>query len=94
MQLSNAGGRLIIASDGVWDALTSDKAAKCCRGLLQPDVAAKHIVKVRTDFGGKHQPNLHRLSDQLLEFQGYVYAEYTTECLLIRTTHLLKKYCS
>lgn len=47
MQLSSAGGRLIIASDGVWDALNSDKAAKCCRGLLQSEVAAKHIVKVR-----------------------------------------------
>jgi serine/threonine protein phosphatase PrpC len=45
-QLSNAGGRLIIASDGVWDALSSEKAAVCCRGLQQPEVAAKHIVKV------------------------------------------------
>jgi hypothetical protein len=94
VQLSNAGGRLIIASDGVWDALTSDKAAKCCRGLLQPDVAAKHIVKVRTDFSGKHQPKFNRLSDQLLEFQGYVYAAYTTECLLKITVHLLKEYWS
>lgn len=63
MQLSNAGGRLIIASDGVWDALTSDKAAKCCRGLLQPDVAAKHIVKVGTDFSAECQLNLICLSD-------------------------------
>jgi hypothetical protein len=94
VQLSNAGGRLIIASDGVWDALTSDKAAKCCRGLLQPDVAAKHIVKVRTDFSGKHQPKFNRLSDQLLEFQGYVYAAYTTKCLLKITVHLLKEYWS
>lgn len=45
MQLSTCGGRLIIASDGVWDALDSEKAAKCCRGLSQPEVAAKHIVK-------------------------------------------------
>lgn len=45
IKLSSGGGRLIIASDGVWDALDSEKAAKCCRGLSQPEVAAKHIVK-------------------------------------------------
>lgn len=45
IKLSTCGGRLIIASDGVWDALDSEKAAKCCRGLSQPEVAAKHIVK-------------------------------------------------
>jgi len=45
IKLSNAGGRLIIASDGVWDALSSEKAAICCRGLQQPELAAKHIVK-------------------------------------------------
>lgn len=44
-QLSDAGGRLIIASDGIWDALSSDAAAKACRGL-PADLAAKLVVKV------------------------------------------------
>ena len=45
-QLSDAGGRLIIASDGIWDALSSEAAAKACRGL-PADLAAKLVVKVR-----------------------------------------------
>ncbi|KAH9689574.1 putative protein phosphatase 2C 5 [Citrus sinensis] len=45
VKLSNAGGRLIIASDGIWDALTSDMAAKSCRGL-PAELAAKLVVKV------------------------------------------------
>ncbi|ESR46730.1 putative protein phosphatase 2C 5 [Citrus sinensis] len=44
VKLSNAGGRLIIASDGIWDALTSDMAAKSCRGL-PAELAAKLVVK-------------------------------------------------
>ncbi|KAH9755417.1 putative protein phosphatase 2C 5 [Citrus sinensis] len=44
VKLSNAGGRLIIASDGIWDALTSDMAAKSCRGL-PTELAAKLVVK-------------------------------------------------
>lgn len=44
-QLSNAGGRLIIASDGIWDALSSDIAAQSCRGL-PAELAAKLVVKV------------------------------------------------
>ncbi|GAB4855622.1 hypothetical protein Ancab_024243 [Ancistrocladus abbreviatus] len=44
VKLSNAGGRLIIASDGIWDALSSDMAAKACRGL-PADLAAKLVVK-------------------------------------------------
>ncbi|XP_058002867.1 probable protein phosphatase 2C 5 isoform X1 [Hevea brasiliensis] len=44
IQLSSAGGRLIIASDGIWDALSSDVAAKCCRGL-PAELAAKLVVK-------------------------------------------------
>lgn len=44
-QLSSAGGRLIIASDGIWDALSSDMAAKSCRGL-PAELAAKLVVKV------------------------------------------------
>ncbi|KAG0629465.1 hypothetical protein M758_1G106100 [Ceratodon purpureus] len=45
IKLSPGGGRLIIASDGVWDQLTSDRAAKVCRGEKHPEVAAKNIVK-------------------------------------------------
>lgn len=44
VKLSSAGGRLIIASDGVWDSITRDKAAKCCRGL-PAELAAKQIVQ-------------------------------------------------
>ncbi|XP_031269577.1 probable protein phosphatase 2C 5 [Pistacia vera] len=44
VKLSNAGGRLIIASDGIWDALASDMAAKACRGL-PAELAAKLVVK-------------------------------------------------
>ncbi|CAH9054068.1 unnamed protein product [Cuscuta europaea] len=43
VKLSSAGGRLIIASDGVWDALTAEAAFECCRGM-QPDAAASQIV--------------------------------------------------
>ncbi|KAF8401403.1 hypothetical protein HHK36_012342 [Tetracentron sinense] len=45
VKLSNAGGRLIIASDGIWDALSSYMAAKSCRGL-PADLGAKLVVKV------------------------------------------------
>ncbi|XP_031118985.1 probable protein phosphatase 2C 12 [Ipomoea triloba] len=44
VKLSSAGGRLIIASDGVWDAVTAETAFECCRGM-QPDAAASQIVK-------------------------------------------------
>ncbi|XP_078445661.1 protein phosphatase 2C family protein isoform X2 [Wolffia australiana] len=44
VKLPSAGGRLIIASDGVWDALSSETAAKCCRGL-PAELAAKLVVK-------------------------------------------------
>ncbi|XP_051145732.1 probable protein phosphatase 2C 15 [Andrographis paniculata] len=44
VKLSNAGGRLIIASDGIWDALSSELAAKSCRGL-PAELAAKLVVK-------------------------------------------------
>ncbi|KAJ1257412.1 hypothetical protein BS78_K040600 [Paspalum vaginatum] len=44
VKLSNAGGRLIIASDGIWDALSSESAAKSCRGL-PAELAAKQVVK-------------------------------------------------
>ena len=49
-QLSNVGGRLIIASDGIWDALSSDMAAKSCRGL-PAELAAKLVVKVMISSG-------------------------------------------
>jgi len=49
-QLSKAGGRLIIASDGIWDALSSDMAAKSCRGL-PAELAAKLVVKVMINLG-------------------------------------------
>ncbi|XP_051145471.1 probable protein phosphatase 2C 5 isoform X2 [Andrographis paniculata] len=44
VKLSNAGGRLIVASDGIWDALSSESAAQACRGL-PADLAAKLVVK-------------------------------------------------
>lgn len=44
VKLSNVGGRLIIASDGVWDALSSEMAAKSCHGL-PADLAARQVVK-------------------------------------------------
>ncbi|KAG7024009.1 putative protein phosphatase 2C 5 [Cucurbita argyrosperma subsp. argyrosperma] len=50
VKLSNAGGRLIIASDGIWDTLSSDMAAKSCRGL-PAELAAKLVVKCRRLYG-------------------------------------------
>ncbi|XP_047086579.1 probable protein phosphatase 2C 33 [Lolium rigidum] len=44
VKLSNAGGRLIIASDGIWDAVSSEIAAQACRGL-PAELAAKLVVK-------------------------------------------------
>ncbi|CAM8936792.1 unnamed protein product [Rhodiola kirilowii] len=44
VKLPSAGGRLIIASDGIWDALSSEEAAKACRGL-PAEIAAKLVVK-------------------------------------------------
>ncbi|PWA84175.1 protein phosphatase 2C family protein [Artemisia annua] len=43
-ELSDAGGRLIIASDGIWDAVSSDMAAKSCR-CLPAELAARQVVK-------------------------------------------------
>lgn len=48
VQLSTAGGRIIICSDGVWDALSAETALDCSRGM-SPEVAAPHIVKVCLD---------------------------------------------
>lgn len=44
VKLSKAGGRLVIASDGIWDALSSEAAAKSCRGL-PAELAARQVVK-------------------------------------------------
>ncbi|XP_049414721.1 probable protein phosphatase 2C 12 [Solanum stenotomum] len=44
VKLSSAGGRLVIASDGVWDALSAEISVECCRGM-SPDAAACQIVK-------------------------------------------------
>ncbi|XP_020588449.1 probable protein phosphatase 2C 3 [Phalaenopsis equestris] len=44
VKLAKTGGRLIIASDGIWDALPSEIAAKCCRGLTA-ELAARQVVK-------------------------------------------------
>ncbi|XP_019422786.1 PREDICTED: probable protein phosphatase 2C 5 isoform X2 [Lupinus angustifolius] len=44
VKVSNYGGRLIIASDGIWDALSNDLAAQSCRGILA-ELAAKLVVK-------------------------------------------------
>ncbi|KAK1407930.1 hypothetical protein QVD17_39558 [Tagetes erecta] len=44
VKLSSAGGRLVISSDGVWDALSAEEALECSRGLA-PEAAAAHIVK-------------------------------------------------
>ncbi|KAG6389923.1 hypothetical protein SASPL_151398 [Salvia splendens] len=44
VKLSSKGGRLIIASDGVWDALSSEMAAKSCHGL-PAELAARLVVK-------------------------------------------------
>lgn len=44
IKLSTTGGRLIISSDGVWDALTAEVAFNCSRGLSS-EAAAEQIVK-------------------------------------------------
>lgn len=49
LQLSTAGGRVIISSDGVWDSLTAEMALECGRGM-SAEAAAALIVKVCTFF--------------------------------------------
>ncbi|EPS59533.1 hypothetical protein M569_15272, partial [Genlisea aurea] len=44
VKLSSGGGRLIVASDGVWDALSLEMAFDSCRGM-PAEAAAAHIVK-------------------------------------------------
>ncbi|XP_024381184.1 probable protein phosphatase 2C 12 [Physcomitrium patens] len=45
IKLSPAGGRLILTSDGVWDATCTKRAAKFCRGVHHPETAARYVVK-------------------------------------------------
>ncbi|CAL5204666.1 unnamed protein product [Lathyrus oleraceus] len=44
VKISTSGGRLIICSDGVWDALSAETVLDCCRGM-SAEAAAPHIVK-------------------------------------------------
>uniref|UniRef100_A0A1D1ZFQ4 protein-serine/threonine phosphatase n=2 Tax=Anthurium amnicola TaxID=1678845 RepID=A0A1D1ZFQ4_9ARAE len=53
VKLSNAGGRLIISSDGVWDAITFEMALSCSRGF-PADTAANQIVKEAVQIKGLH----------------------------------------
>ncbi|KAF5796966.1 putative protein-serine/threonine phosphatase [Helianthus annuus] len=51
VKLSSAGGRLVISSDGVWDALSAEEALECSRGLA-PEAAAAQIVKEAVQLKG------------------------------------------
>ncbi|KAK1405741.1 PPM-type phosphatase domain-containing protein [Heracleum sosnowskyi] len=51
VKLSSSGGRLVISSDGVWDALSAETALECCRGM-PPDAAASQIVKEAVGYKG------------------------------------------
>ncbi|PNY16711.1 putative protein phosphatase 2C 12-like protein, partial [Trifolium pratense] len=44
VKLSTGGGRLVICSDGVWDALAAEVALDCCRGM-SAESSAPQIVK-------------------------------------------------
>ncbi|KAJ9166213.1 hypothetical protein P3X46_020995 [Hevea brasiliensis] len=44
VKLSTGRGRLIVSSDGVWDALSAEMAVDCCRGM-PAEAAAAQIVK-------------------------------------------------
>nr|KAJ0223728.1 hypothetical protein LSAT_V11C200055580 [Lactuca sativa] len=41
VKLSSAGGRLVISSDGVWDALSTESALECSHGLAPESAAAQ-----------------------------------------------------
>ncbi|KAG9135199.1 hypothetical protein Leryth_013480 [Lithospermum erythrorhizon] len=51
IKLPSTGGKLIIASDGVWDSLSAEAAAECCQGM-PPEAAAPEIVKVAVQAKG------------------------------------------
>ncbi len=76
LQLSNAGGRIIIASDGVWDAVSAEVAFDCCRGM-PADAAASQIVKVS-------------LLMFYFCLQGFVMLFYFSECKLVDGLFLLQ----
>ncbi|KAF1886521.1 hypothetical protein Lal_00045754 [Lupinus albus] len=44
VKLSTGGGRLVICSDGVWDALSAEVALDSCHGM-PAEAAAPHVVK-------------------------------------------------
>ncbi|KAK4851234.1 hypothetical protein QYF36_013486 [Acer negundo] len=50
VKLSNAVGRLVIASDGICDTLSSDMASQSCRGL-PAELVAKLVVKLMSSVG-------------------------------------------
>lgn len=71
LQLTPAGGRLIIASDGVWDAVSTKRAARCCRGVQQPEIAAKYVVRVGvSDLTRSLLEIITKLSTTLHEIKG------------------------
>nr|XP_043623964.1 probable protein phosphatase 2C 15 isoform X2 [Erigeron canadensis] len=47
VKLSDRGGRLIIASDGIWDALSSEHAAESCRRLPSELAARQEALRTR-----------------------------------------------
>ncbi|CAO2817824.1 unnamed protein product [Amaranthus hypochondriacus] len=51
VRLSSSGGRLIIASDGVWDILSFESALDCSR-TMSADAAAAQIVKEAVQLKG------------------------------------------
>jgi serine/threonine protein phosphatase PrpC len=51
VKLPSAWGRLIIASDGVWDAISAETAFDSCR-RMPPDIAAAQIVKEAVQLKG------------------------------------------
>ena len=44
VQLPPEGGRVVLCSDGVWDALSVEKVAKCLRKAANPAAAAEKVV--------------------------------------------------
>lgn len=49
---SSTGGRIVMASDGLWDAVSSERAAKCSRGM-PASTAAPNLVKVSAGMEAK-----------------------------------------
>ena len=77
LQLSNAGGRIIIASDGVWDDLTFEMAFQCSRGYPS-DIAANRIVNVTNLLPF---PLVNRLKLLALNFVIYIFSSYLKEAI-------------